>query len=173
MGKSSWHIFRQQRAAQRRPAEFAATTRFNIKGNEIMTTSGDEAKAVAQAFLSAINQRDADAAQALLSPGGKLVFPGGTSFERVTDFLQWAQTRYRGAEYTYQAWDVVPQPDRFIVYAKGAISGELLDGTRFDGVRCMERFTIHGKRVELKEVWSDIADMLRRRDHDTSADDSK
>jgi hypothetical protein len=147
--------------------------KFNIKGSEIMTTAGDEAKAVVQAFLSAINQRDADAAQALLSPDGKLVFPGGTSFERVTDFLEWAQTRYRSAEYTYQAWDVVPQPERFIVYAKGTISGELLDGTRFDGVRCMERFTVHEKRVELKEVWSDIADMLRRRDRAMPADDAK
>jgi Domain of unknown function (DUF4440) len=146
---------------------------FNIKGSETMTIVGEEAKAIAQAFLSAINQRDADAAQALLSPGGKLVFPGGTSFEHVADFLQWAQTRYRRAEYTYQAWDTVPQPDRFIVYAKGTISGELLDGTRFDGVRCMERFTIHGKHVELKEVWSDIADMLRRRDRAAPADDSK
>jgi hypothetical protein len=138
-----------------------------------MTTSGDKAKAVTQAFLSAINQRDADSAQALLSPGGRLVFPGGTSFERVVDFLEWAQTRYRRAEYTYQAWDVVAQAERFIVYAKGTISGELLDGTRFDGVRCMERFTVHGKHVELKEVWSDTADMLRRRDQAKPADVAK
>jgi hypothetical protein len=138
-----------------------------------MTTSGDKAKAVTQAFLSAINQRDADSAQALLSPGGRLVFPGGTSFERVVDFLEWAQTRYRRAEYTYQAWDVVAQAERFIVYAKGTISGELLDGTRFDGVRCMERFTVHGKHVEFKEVWSDTADMLRRRDQAKPADVAK
>jgi hypothetical protein len=138
-----------------------------------MTISANEAQAVAQAFLSAINQRDADAAQALLTPGGMLEFPGGTIFERVVDFLQWAQTRYHRAEYTYQAWDVVARAERFIVYAKGTISGELLDGTRFDDVRCMERFTIHEKRVERKEVWSDIADMLRRRDLPPRADDAK
>jgi limonene-1,2-epoxide hydrolase len=122
-----------------------------------------------RAFMAAINGRDAPGAQALLSDGAKLVFPGGTSFRGVAQFLAWAATRYRWARYVHEEIDVVHESGRCIVYARGSVSGELNDGTLFDAVRSIDRFVVVDGRIELKEAWSDVGDMLRRRDQQAAA----
>ncbi|MNY77286.1 hypothetical protein D3C86_2171320 [compost metagenome] len=59
--------------------------------------------------------------------------------------------------------DAIELPHRVIVYATGSVDGTLLDGTRFEGVRYIDRFDIVNDKITRKEVWSDMADFLRRR----------
>ena len=113
-------------------------------------------------FIAAVNRRDADEAQALLAPGAELVFPGPTTFHEVADFLAWAGPRYRAATYTYTHMDFLQDGERTIVYAQGRVDGELPDGQAFAGVRYIDRFVIAQGRIERKEVWTDMADLLRR-----------
>jgi ketosteroid isomerase-like protein len=113
-------------------------------------------------FIRAVNARDADAAQAMLAPGALLVFPGPTVFEKVSDFLAWAGPRYRKASYIYGDMDFLEKDEGTVVYAQGRVEGEFPDGVAFSGVRYIDRFTIAGQLILRKEVWSDMADLLRR-----------
>lgn len=134
-----------------------------------MKTLQDPSIELVRGFMAAINRRDAPAAQDFLAEGAKLVFPGGTSFTEVEKFLAWAASRYRWARYVHEDIDILQKGERCTAYARGSVSGELNDGTHFDAVRSVDRFVIVGGRIELKEAWSDIGDMLRRRDQQAAA----
>lgn len=127
-----------------------------------MNPPEQQARELIARFIDAVNRRDADAAQATLGADAVLVFPGPTEFRQVRQFLEWAGPRYRSATYVYGAMDFVADGDRTIVYAQGHLDGEFPDGTSFRGVRYLDRFVIAGGRIRRKEVWSDMADLLRR-----------
>lgn len=127
-----------------------------------MNDSAAMARETIERFIRAVNARDADAAQATLAPGAQLVFPGPTVFEKVGDFLAWAGPRYRKATYTYGEMDFLDKREGTVVYAQGSVDGEFPDGVAFTGVRYIDRFTIARGRIVRKEVWSDMADLLRR-----------
>lgn len=113
-------------------------------------------------FIRAVNAREVEEAQALLSSGAQLVFPGPTVFDNVAAFLAWAGLRYRSASYGYDHMDFLECDGKTIAYAQGRMSGEFNDGELFSDVRYIDRFVIADGRIERKEVWSDMADLLRR-----------
>lgn len=120
------------------------------------------AHALIQRFIAAVNARDAAVAQATLQPGAQLVFPGPTVFEKVSDFLQWTAPRYRSATYTYTELDVLQAHGVTLVYAQGFVDGEFPDGEPFRNVRYIDRFVLESNLIARKEVWTDMADLLRR-----------
>ncbi|MNL34386.1 hypothetical protein D3C87_1563570 [compost metagenome] len=110
-----------------------------------------------------MHRADAEAARRTLAPAYELVFPGPASFTNVGAIFEWFAKRYSVARYSYGAMDAIELPHRVIVYATGSVDGTLLDGTRFEGVRYIDRFDIVNDKITRKEVWSDMADFLRRR----------
>jgi len=127
-----------------------------------MNNAIETARRAIDRFIRAVNARDAEAAQATLAPGALLVFPGPTQFQQVSEFLSWAGPRYRSATYTYGHMDFLEQERSTIVYAQGRVDGVFPDGEAFEGVRYIDRFVISDGLIARKEVWSDMADLLRR-----------
>ena len=83
-------------------------------------------------------------------------------FQRVADFLALSGPRYQRVSYTYGAMELAQAQDRTVVYAQGRVDGVFADGTAFEDVRYIDRFEIDGGLIVSKEVWSDMADRMRR-----------
>ncbi|MNK53286.1 SnoaL-like domain protein [compost metagenome] len=123
---------------------------------------GETAKRLILEFIDAIHHGDADAALRTLGPRYELIFPGPASFSDVRAIFEWFGKRYTSAHYRYGHMDAIEFPKKVVVYAAGTVDGVLLDGTRFSGVRYIDYFEIVAGKIVRKEVWSDMADFLRR-----------
>ena len=108
-------------------------------------------------FLQELEARDLEAAAALLAPGATMVFPGGASFGRLEDLVEWARHRYARARKRIERIDVADAAEGDAVFCQGTLDGEWLDGTTFDGIRFADWFLIREGRIVRQEVWNDLA----------------
>jgi 4-oxalocrotonate tautomerase family enzyme len=109
-----------------------------------------------KAFLSAMERRDLTAAKALLADDFRMLFPGNAEFTALEELVAWSRPRYRFVKKSYEAFDECFGEAGTIVYCFGTLSGEWPDGTPFDGIRFIDRFTVAGGRLLDQKVWNDF-----------------
>lgn len=110
-------------------------------------------------FLSAMEARDLEKAQGILSKGFTMTFPGTRPMTTLTQLIDWAKPRYRRVSKTYDGFDAMQSAgDAAIVYCRGTLSGEWPDGTTFTGIRFIDRFEVVGDKLTQQDVWNDIAE---------------
>ena len=115
-------------------------------------------------YLEAMEARDMDKARGFLADGFEMTFSGGVVFRRLEELSEWAKLRYRFARKTYERFDEAPAGDGGVtVYCFGTLSGEWPDGTPFEGIRFIDRFTVSGGKLIDQMVWNDLAES--RREH--------
>lgn len=115
--------------------------------------------ALVQRFLTAMEQREMDAAQAMLGEGFTMNFPAAPPMHTLQELIDWAKPRYRFVKKTYDGYDAMQGAgDQAIVYCRGTLSGEWPDGTPFGGIRFIDRFEITDGKITRQDVWNDIAD---------------
>lgn len=113
---------------------------------------------VARDYLEAMERRDLEGASAFLAEGFAMTFPGGATFSRPEELMEWATGRYRSIAKTYERFDEAPCAEGAVVYCFGTLSGEWPDGTAFSGIRFIDRFTVaEGKLID-QRVWNDLAE---------------
>jgi len=113
-----------------------------------------KAEELVRRYLDAMERRDLAAAKALLAPGFFMVFPGGRRFDSLEALVEWARGRYRSARKTYERYDAAGD----VIYCFGTLNGERLDGTRYSGIRFIDRFTVREGRLVDQQVWNDLAE---------------
>jgi phenylpyruvate tautomerase PptA (4-oxalocrotonate tautomerase family) len=119
-----------------------------------------DAAEVVRGFLSAMEARDLDAAQAMLGDGFEMRFPGAPVMTRLAELVDWARPRYRFVRKSYDRFDTAPTAQgAAVVYCFGTLAGEWPDGTAFDGIRFIDRFELEGGRIVRQDVWNDIAEV--------------
>ena len=112
-----------------------------------------------RAFLTAMQSRDLETAQSFLSKSFTMTFPGTEPMESLTQLIDWAKPRYAHISKTYEGFDTIQSAgDAAIVYCRGTLSGEWLDGTSFEGIRFIDRFEVVGDTITKQDVWNDIAE---------------
>jgi phenylpyruvate tautomerase PptA (4-oxalocrotonate tautomerase family) len=114
--------------------------------------------AIVRGYLEAMEARDLDGAQAFLADGFTMTFPSGKVLTSLSDLVAWSKTRYAFVKKTYTRFDVAPSLEGPAVYCHGTLAGEWLDGTAFDGIRFIDRFTVRGDKLTDQEVWNDMAE---------------
>ncbi|MFK7836313.1 MAG: nuclear transport factor 2 family protein [Sulfitobacter sp.] len=115
---------------------------------------------IVRSFLTAMERRDLEAAQAMLAPGFLMQFPGTGPMTELRALIDWAAPRYRSVTKTYEGFDAMQSPqDASIVYCRGTLSGSWPDGTAFDGIRFIDRFEVAGGQITKQDVWNDIAEV--------------
>jgi len=112
-----------------------------------------------KAFWRAMEASDLDAAVACLAPGFTMQFPGAAPMQRLEDLLAWAKPRYRKITKTYEGFDTAATPDGPVVYCRGWLAGDWLDGTAFSGIRFIDRFEIGPDGFRRQDVWNDLAEV--------------
>ncbi len=108
--------------------------------------------------------RDLKSARALLHADFVMVFPGDVRMHSLEELIAWAKPRYRSVAKNYQNFDVAEAGGRWLVYAYGTLEGERLDGSRFAGIRFIDRFEIcideNGEALIIdQKVWNDLAEV--------------
>ena len=111
-----------------------------------------------------MERRDLAAAKSFLAPGFHMVFPGNKRFDSLEQLVLWAKERYRSARKTYDAFEVSGNT----IFCFGKLSGELLDGSPYSGIRFIDRFTVKDGKLVDQNVWNDMGEVLGQRSAATS-----
>lgn len=110
-------------------------------------------------YLDRMEARDLDAAQAMLSEGFVMTFPGTRPMSELAELIDWAKGRYRFVTKTYEALEAFHSGGVAVVYARGTLSGEWPDGSAFEGIRFIDRFELEGGLITRQDVWNDLAEV--------------
>ena len=109
-----------------------------------------------RSYLAAMERRDLAGARDHLAPGFHMVFPGGRRFDSLEALVEFAKSRYRSARKHYDRFDVAGD----VVYCFGTLYGERLDGSRYEGIRFIDRFTVRAGKLVDQQVWNDMGELL-------------
>ena len=114
---------------------------------------------IVRTYLRLVEARDLDAASEFLADDVSIVFPGGRTFESLTDQVASSAGRFRSVKKTLDHLDVVSDGAETTVYVYGTLSGQALDGSPFDGVRFIDRFALNDGLIVSQMVWNDLAEV--------------
>jgi phenylpyruvate tautomerase PptA (4-oxalocrotonate tautomerase family) len=137
-----------------------------MRGRQRRTPGPPPPAAAAQAvdYLRACEARDFEAAAAYLADGFQITVPGGATFAQPAELAAWGRDRYRKVTKTFERIDEAPGGDGLVVFCQGTLAGEWADGTTFEGIRFVDRFTTrHGLLID-QTIWNDMGEVLRARE---------
>ncbi len=120
------------------------------------------ARDIVRAFLDTMEARDLAHAKRFLAPGFTMVFPGGERFDSLEALVAWAKPRYRWVKKRYDRFDTAQGPTATHVYCFGTLYGEWPDGTPFEGIRFIDRFTVRSGKLVDQMVWNDMGEARSR-----------
>ena len=116
-----------------------------------------------QDYLTAMEARDLTKAKANLAEDFEMWFPGVPKMTSLEELIQWAKSRYTFVTKSYVGFDALQSPEEAaVVYCRGTLSGEWLDGTPFGDIRFIDRFEILNEKITRQEVWNDIAEKRQK-----------
>jgi len=113
---------------------------------------------IVRAYLAAMEARDFAQAHALLADGFRMCFPGGREFYSLEALSAWAAGRYRYVRKRFAGFDTLSRPGGAIVYCRGVMDGEALDGSAITAVRFIDRFEVRDGLLVDQQVWNDLAE---------------
>ena len=114
---------------------------------------------IVRTYLRLVEARDLDAASEFLADDVSIVFPGGRTFESLTDQVASSAGRFRSVKKTLDQLDVVSDGAEATVYVYGTLAGQALNGSSFDGVRFIDRFALNDGQIVSQMVWNDLAEV--------------
>ena len=114
---------------------------------------------IVRTYLRLVEVRDLDAASEFLADDVSIVFPGGRTFESLTDQVASSAGRFRSVKKTLDQLDVISDGAETTVYVYGTLAGQALDGSSFDGVRFIDRFALNDGLIVSQMVWNDLAEV--------------
>lgn len=113
---------------------------------------------VVRDYLNAMEARDLDKAQQMLGEGFEMTFPGAAPMTRLDELVAWSKPRYTFVRKTYEGFEALQNGTVAVVYARGTLHGEWLDGTAFSDIRFIDRFELAGGKIIRQDVWNDMAE---------------
>ena len=113
-------------------------------------------------YLLAMEARDFAKAASFLAEGFVMTFPGNARFTTPQQLAEWGSSRYRTIEKTYEGFDEVDNGDTRVIYCRGTLGGEWLDGTPFAGIRFIDRFEMKNGLLCDQKVWNDLAEIMQQ-----------
>jgi len=123
-----------------------------------MDNSTTDAANIVKRYLGAMENRDLALAGSFLTTDFTMTFPGGVVFSSLQQLVDWSKTRYQSVGKTYEQFDLSQSDDKTIVYCYGTLNGAWLDGSRFSGIRFIDRFVVVGGLLQSQLVWNDLAE---------------
>jgi len=115
---------------------------------------------VVRRYLGHMQTREIESADAMLAEGFEMQFPAAPKMTKLSELIEWAKPRYRFVEKTYEGFESMQSPgEEAIVYCRGSLNGEWLDGSTFEGIRFIDRFEIIDGKITRQDVWNDMAEV--------------
>lgn len=115
-----------------------------------------ERKAVG--FLHTMEVRDLYASQAAIASEFRMVFPGAAKYTRLEDLVGGAKKRYRWVAKRIEGVDSTASGGDAVVWVRGTLYGENVDGVAFQDIRFTDRFELKDGLLVSQDVWNDLAE---------------
>lgn len=109
-------------------------------------------------YLRTMETRDLDAAHAMLGEGFFTIFMGGHRFATPEEMVAFMKDRARNTWKAFQRFDEIKVGDETVVFCFGTLQGEKPDGTPYQNIRYIDRFTIRDGKIVDQMVWNDMAE---------------
>jgi hypothetical protein len=105
---------------------------------------------------------DPEGAAAFCAPELRIYFTGNREMRHPAECTAFNQSRYKWVKKKIERTDVVAggTDEETIVYSRGTLYGEWLDGTPFEGNRYVDRFVLKNGLMVRMDVWNDSAEWL-------------
>jgi ketosteroid isomerase-like protein len=117
---------------------------------------------VVKMFLEGMSRRDFTAMEAVMAPNFKMTVTGGSAFSHPREFAAQSKGRQKSAIKTTDKYEEIPTGKGAIVYSIGSMAGEWNNGTKYAGVRYIDRFEIENGKIVDMNVYSDMAEFRPR-----------
>jgi phenylpyruvate tautomerase PptA (4-oxalocrotonate tautomerase family)/ketosteroid isomerase-like protein len=141
--------------------EISAENYMRGRVNRMPAKAPQQPEVIVRAFLDAMEQRDLDKANSFISETFEMVFPGNHRFHQLHELVAWAKTRYQSIAKTYDGFDTAFHGTEACVTCFGTLRGIWPDGTPFDNIRFIDRFTLRDGSITSQQVWNDLAETTR------------
>lgn len=142
--------------------EMSASNYYRGRSSRTPAPALPDPCSLVETFLQHLGQRNLDEARKLVANNFVMLFPATPPMHQFEQLIEWSKTRYKKIEKSIQGIEALQSAgDETVVYCRGTLSGEWLDGTAFGGIRFIDRFEIVKGKIIRQEVWNDIAETLR------------
>ncbi|OZI65385.1 nuclear transport factor 2 family protein [Bordetella genomosp. 1] len=121
-----------------------------------------DAGAIVDAYLTTLMKPDPEGARRYVSPALRIRFTGGREMRDPAECTAFNASRYAWVKKRFESTDVVAgaTAELAVVYNRGTLYGEWLDGTPFEGNRYVDRYVLRDGLIVEMDVWNDSAEWL-------------
>lgn len=117
------------------------------------------AKDLIQKFLRTMENRELEAAEAMMAEDAVIIFPPDKRFSSQAEMVASAKGRYQWIKKTFDQIDAFTRDDGTeVVYIMGTLYGENNHGVEFEGIRYIDRFVVRENKIIEQHVWNDLAE---------------
>jgi len=109
-------------------------------------------------WFDAMAAGDLDAASKLMAPGQRISISGGHRFSNLTEFSDFAASRYREVRKQCDSFEACEAAGGFAIYVRGEMSGSWADGKNFSRIRWCDRFLVQAGSIIELDTFSDLAE---------------
>lgn len=113
-------------------------------------------------YLRILMIPDPDTARQFVSSQLQIRFTGAREMKDPAECAAFNATRYKWVKKQFAGTEVVAGAtvEHAIVYNRGTLYGEWLDGTPFEGNRYVDRYVVSHGLITQMDVWNDSAERL-------------
>lgn len=116
-----------------------------------------DAAQLVRRFLELMQERDLPLAARLLAPDFTMRFPGSPVMRTLEDMVEFSKGRYRNVSKTFDRFDECWTDGGAVVFCAGTLHGEWMNGSKFEGIRFLDRFEVTEDLISRQDVWNDMA----------------
>jgi hypothetical protein len=118
--------------------------------------------AIVDEYLTVLMKPDPVGARRFVGPDLVIRFTGGRLMSEPAECAAFNAARYAWVKKRFEATEVVAgaAPAHAVVYNRGTLYGQWLDGTSFEGNRYVDRYVVQDGLIVQMDVWNDSAEWL-------------
>ena len=130
--------------------------------NPTTPVSTTDPGALVDAYLITLMKPDPEGARRYVSPDLRIRFTGGRAMRDPSECTAFNKARYAWVKKRFESTDVVAGATdaHAVVYNRGTLYGEWLDGTPFEGNRYVDRYVVAQGLITEMDVWNDSAEWM-------------
>ncbi|VFS33024.1 Putative inner membrane protein [plant metagenome] len=127
--------------------------------------AADAARKIVDTYLTVLMKPDPEGARRYVAADLRIRFTGGRAMDDPAQCTAFNASRYRWVKKRFESTDVVvgATPRSAVVYNRGTLYGEWLDGTPFEGNRYVDRYVLREGLIVEMDVWNDSAEWMLSR----------
>lgn len=127
--------------------------------------AADAARKIVDTYLTVLMKPDPEGARRYVAADLRIRFTGGRAMDDPAQCTAFNASRYRWVKKRFESTDVVvgATPQSAVVYNRGTLYGEWLDGMPFEGNRYVDRYVLREGLIVEMDVWNDSAEWMLSR----------